>query len=65
MKLPFGSASALSDSFESAVYYLSGVSQALCFGLVGMMLAALAGAGVAYLTTSPQPHSPDLTNPPA
>jgi hypothetical protein len=65
MKLPFGTVPAMADGSQSAIYYLSGVGTALCFGIIGMALAALVGAGVAYLTTSAQPQPPDLTIPPA
>lgn len=34
---------------EQLVYYVAGLGTGLCFGLVGLVLAALAGAGGGYL----------------
>ena len=61
MKLPFGTVPDLANGPQSAVYYISGLGTAMCFGIVGMVLAALVAAGVAYLTTSPQPQPPGLS----
>jgi hypothetical protein len=44
-----------SDPSFQAVYYLSGAGTALCFGIVGALLAAGAGAGAGYLGTPDQP----------
>ena len=40
-----------------ATYYLGGFGTALCFGIVGALLAAATGAGTAYLGTPDQPVS--------
>lgn len=39
-------------------YYFGGLAFALCFGLVGAILAAAAGALAAYLSTSDRPFIP-------
>lgn len=57
--LPFGAApSAAAPASEMLIYYLTGAGTGLCFGLVGALLAAGAGAGAGYLATSDQPLSP-------
>lgn len=56
--LPFGAAPTTSaPASEMLVYYLSGAGTGLCFGVVGALLAAGAGAGAGYLATSDQPIS--------
>ena len=42
------------DIAQQAVYYISGLGTGVCFGLVGVIVAALAGAGAGYLGT-PEP----------
>lgn len=57
--LPFGTApDASSPASMTLLYYLSGAGTALCFGAVGTLLAAGAGAGAGYLGTPDQPVSP-------
>jgi hypothetical protein len=48
---------AASGAAAQATFYLSGVGTALCFGVVGALLAAIAGAGAGYLGTTDQPVS--------
>ena len=53
MNLGFGSVPPPSaDANQQALYYLSGAGTALCFGLGGLVLAALAGAATGYMGTS-------------
>lgn len=55
----FGSVpQASSDPSLQAIYYLSGMGTAFCFGIVGALLAAGAGAGTGYVATSEQPAMP-------
>jgi hypothetical protein len=51
--LPFvGSAPSASDGGAAQFgYYVGGLGAGICFGLVGIVLAALAGAGAGYLGT--------------
>ena len=50
MQIPFGQVPAPSaDPATQAIFYLSGLGTGLCFGLIGIFLAALAGAGTGYL----------------
>lgn len=57
--LPFGAVPPTSaDSSLQLIYYLSGLGVSLCFGLVGLALSALAGAGTGYLSTPEQKESP-------
>ena len=51
-----------SDPSLQVVYYLTGMGTAFCFGLVGALLAAGAGAGAGYIATPDQPSAP--LNPP-
>lgn len=51
-----------SDPSFQAIYYLTGMGTAFCFGLVGALLAAGAGAGTGYVATQEQPAIP--FNPP-
>jgi len=43
------------DPSQQAIFYLSGIGAACCFGLVGVVLSALAGAGTGYIGTPEQP----------
>ncbi len=43
------------SSAQQIVYYATGIGTGLCFGLIGVILAALAGAGAGYLGTPDQP----------
>lgn len=57
IKLAFGQVPPPSASPSvQAIYYLSGLGTGLCFGLVGLVMAAMAGAGTGYLGTSDQPQ---------
>lgn len=48
---------AASGAAAQATFYLGGVGTALCFGIVGALLAAATGAGAGYLGTTEQPVS--------
>ncbi len=53
--LPFGTIPSRSaDASLQIIYYLTGAGTGICFGLVGTVLAALAGAGAGYLGTPDQ-----------
>ena len=43
---------------EITAYYLGGFGTGLCFGLIGIVLAAGIGAGAVYMSTNSQPLSP-------
>ena len=55
---PFGQIPELSDPATSIGFYAGGVGTALCFGIVGALLAAGAGAGAGYLGSSDRPTMP-------
>ena len=60
---PFGQLPDLSsDPATQLGYYAGGIGTAICFGLIGALLAAGAGAGAGYLTTSDQPTMPPSQN---
>ena len=62
--LPFGAAPTTSaPATEMLIYYLSGAGTGFCFGAVGALLAAGAGAGAGYLATSDQTLSPPPNQP--
>ena len=50
-QLPFGSVPSSGDPTEMLVFYASGIGTGLCFGIVGAILAAGAGAGAGYMAT--------------
>lgn len=55
-QLPLGQVpSASGDAATQMVYYLSGAGTAFCFGVIGALLAAGAGAGAGYLGTTETP----------
>lgn len=57
-QLPFGSIPTPSaDASQQMIYYASGMGTGCCFGLVGVVLAALAGAAIAYISTPEQPQA--------
>lgn len=57
--LPFGAApSTAAPATEMLIYYLTGAGTSICFGVIGTLLAAGAGAGAGYLATSDQPTVP-------
>jgi hypothetical protein len=59
-QMPFGQIPSTADpSATQMMYYLTGAATALCFGVIGALLAAGAGAGAGYLATSDMP----VTNP--
>lgn len=43
-------------------FYAGGMGTALCFGVIGALLAAGAGAGAGYLATTEQPMTPPSQN---
>ena len=49
-----------SGGTNQAAYYISGMVVAVCFGLVGILLSAGAGAGAGYLASpqGPTPYQP-------
>jgi hypothetical protein len=47
-----------SDPAMQVAFYGAGMVTALCFGVVGALLAAGAGAGTGYFTTADQPMTP-------
>jgi len=51
-----------SDPATQIGFYAGGLGTALCFGIVGALLAAGAGAGAGYLATSDQPLMPPSQN---
>jgi hypothetical protein len=55
---PFGAMPDLGDPATSIGFYGGGIATALCFGIIGALLAAGAGAAIGYLTTSDQPTMP-------
>ena len=44
------------DASTQAIYTLAGMGTCACIGLVGVLLAALLGAGAGYLGTPNQPR---------
>jgi hypothetical protein len=60
---PFGQIPSVSgDATTQIAYYAGGLGTAVCFGLIGALLAAGAGAGAGYLGTSDQPVAPPSQN---
>jgi len=60
---PFGQIPEFSgDPATQIGFYAGGIGTALCFGVVGALLAAGAGAGTGYLATSDQPMMPPSQN---
>src|SRR5688572_29533130 len=59
---PFGQMPELGDPATSIGFYAGGIGTALCFGVIGALLAAGAGAGAGYLATSNQPMIPPSQN---
>src|SRR5262245_49015256 len=63
MQLPFGQIpSPSSDPSTQIAFYAGGVGTALCFGLIGALLAAGAGAGAGYFATTEQAVVPPSEN---
>ena len=62
-QLPFGQLpDPSSDPAMQIGYYAGGIGTAVCFGLIGALLAAGAGAAAGYLATSDQPMTPPSQN---
>jgi hypothetical protein len=60
---PFGQLPSLSaDPTTQIAFYAGGIGTALCFGIIGALLAAGAGAGAGYLATPEQPVTPPPQN---
>jgi hypothetical protein len=59
---PFGSIPDLGDPASSIGFYGGGLAAAICFGIIGALLAAGAGAAAGYLTTSDRPMTPPSQN---
>jgi len=60
--VPFGQVpDASSPASFNLIYYLTGAGTAFCFGLVGALLAAGAGAGAGYFATQEQPTASSTT----
>ncbi len=58
-QVPFGQVpSASGDPGTQILFYGSGIATALCFGIVGALLATGVGAGAGYFATSDQPVMP-------
>jgi hypothetical protein len=51
-QLPFGTIPETSDPSGMVIFYASGIGTGLCFGIIGAILAAGAGAGTGYMATS-------------
>jgi hypothetical protein len=61
LKPPFGQVPTPgSDPATQIAFFVGGAGTALCFGIIGALLAAGAGAGAGYLATSEQPVTPPL-----
>ena len=59
---PFGPIPDLGDPSSSIGFYAGGLVTAVCFGIIGALLAAGAGAGAGYLATTDQPMKPPSQN---
>jgi hypothetical protein len=57
-QLPFGTIPEASDPSGMVIFYASGIGTGLCFGIIGAILAAGAGAGTGYMATQEQPPAP-------
>jgi hypothetical protein len=61
MQLPFGQMPSSNNPSEMLIFYASGIGTGLCFGIVGAVLAAGAGAGAGYMGTPEQlPPAPPM-----
>jgi hypothetical protein len=59
---PFGVVPDFGDPASAIGFYGGGMATAVCFGIIGALLAAGAGAAVGYLATSDQPMTPPSQN---
>jgi hypothetical protein len=60
-RLPIGQLPEVGNTTQQLAYYGGGLGAGLCFGLVGLALAAGAGAALAYFTFKPQtPAAPQM-----
>lgn len=59
---PFGQIPDLGDPASSIGFYAGGLVTAVCFGIIGALLAAGAGAGAGYLATTDQSMTPPSQN---
>jgi hypothetical protein len=59
---PFGQLPSAGDTTTQIAFYAGGIGTALCFGIVGALLAAGAGAGAGYVATTNQPMMPPSQN---
>lgn len=57
-QLPFGTIPEASDPGGMVIFYASGIGTGLCFGVIGAILAAGAGAATGYMATQEQPPAP-------
>jgi len=59
-QIPFGTIPDTSDPSGMLIFYASGIGTGLCFGVIGAILAAGAGAGTGYMATAEQPPATTL-----
>jgi hypothetical protein len=57
-QLPFGTIPDASDTAGMVGFYAGGIGTGLCFGVIGAILAAAAGAGTGYMATVDQSQPP-------
>jgi hypothetical protein len=57
-EIPFGTIPDTSDPAGMAAFYGGGIGTGLCFGIIGALLAAGAGAGTGYMATVDQSQPP-------
>jgi hypothetical protein len=57
-EIPFGTIPDASDPAGMVAFYGGGIGTGLCFGIIGALLAAGAGAGTGYMTTVDQSQPP-------
>jgi hypothetical protein len=62
-QLPFGTIPDTSDPAGMVAFYGGGVGTGLCFGIIGALLAAGAGAGTGYMATSDTLQQPPASTP--
>src|SRR5688500_8946166 len=57
-EIPFGTIPDASDPAGMVAFYGGGIGTGLCFGIIGALLAAGAGAGTGYMATVDQSQPP-------